>query len=122
MAGIREAAKCSRFERRPQEFAYRREIFGVATFAYRGHTFEVSIRRLAVSSRSDNDFDAGYTPDFFAFKHGLTIQQAITLIHDIGPSRARLDAAAIMLREKLALEEASEVALALNGNKSQRPR
>jgi hypothetical protein len=75
-----------------------------------------------VSPRSDSDFDAGYTPDFFAFKHGLTIQQAITLIHDIGPSRARLDAAAIMLKQKLALEEASEVALALNSSERQRPR
>jgi hypothetical protein len=40
-----------------------------------------------VRSRSYIDSDAGYTPDFFAFKRGLSIQQAVRLIQAVGPSR-----------------------------------
>jgi hypothetical protein len=75
-----------------------------------------------VRSRSYIDSDAGYTPDFFAFKRGLTIQQAVRLIQAVGPSRARLDAAASMPKQQLALDGVGEVAMALNGSKSRRLR
>ena len=38
--------------------------------------------------------DSGYTVDFLAFKHGLTLEQASQLIREAGNSRKKLDAAA----------------------------
>lgn len=45
-------------------------------------------------SDPSNEFDGGYTLDFLAFKHGITLDEARKLIARYGASRKVLDAAA----------------------------
>ncbi|WP_398470187.1 DUF3606 domain-containing protein [Tardiphaga sp.] len=42
--------------------------------------------------------DGGYTPDFLAFKHGISVKEAIELIKHVGQNRNALDKAASRLR------------------------
>jgi hypothetical protein len=46
--------------------------------------------------------DSGYTADFLAFKHGLTLEEAGQLLREIGNSRKKLDAAVTALKQNRA--------------------
>lgn len=56
---------------------------------------------LARDEIVETDSDSGYTVDFLAFKHGLTLEQASQLTREIGNSRRKLDAAVTALKLKL---------------------
>lgn len=43
-------------------------------------------------------FDGGYTPEFLAFKHGISLPDASDLIKHIGQDRGALDRAAAALK------------------------
>lgn len=45
-------------------------------------------------------FDSGYTIDFLAFKHDLTLQESSELIRVFGNSRRKLDAAVAGIKAK----------------------
>jgi hypothetical protein len=51
---------------------------------------------MAENAKSGDD--GGYTPDFLAFKHGISVKEAIELIKQIGQNRNALDRAASKLR------------------------
>lgn len=44
------------------------------------------------------DSDGGYTPDFLAFKHDISLHDASNLIKRIGQNRRELDKAAAALK------------------------
>jgi hypothetical protein len=46
--------------------------------------------------------DSGYTVDFLAFKHGLTLEEASQLLREIGNSRKKLDAAVMAFKQNRA--------------------
>jgi len=51
-----------------------------------------------MSFEHEDKFDGGYTADFLAFKHGITLDEARGLILHHGSSRKELDAAAQRLK------------------------
>ncbi|WP_441252541.1 hypothetical protein AB8A28_19785 [Tardiphaga sp. 71_E8_N1_1] len=46
--------------------------------------------------------DSGYTVDFLAFKHGLSLEEAGQLLREIGNSRKKLDAAVTAFKQNRA--------------------
>lgn len=50
-------------------------------------------------ARSAIIVDGGYTSDFLAFKHGLSVKEAAQLIRKVGLSRSALDAEAKIVKE-----------------------
>jgi hypothetical protein len=45
--------------------------------------------------------DGGYEPSYFAFRHGLSMEQARKIIDRVGFDRGRLDRAAMALKKRL---------------------
>jgi hypothetical protein len=43
--------------------------------------------------------EGGYTPEFLAFKHGISLGDASNLINHIGQDRRELDKAAVALKK-----------------------
>jgi hypothetical protein len=57
---------------------------------------------LARDEIAETASDSGYTVDFLAFKHDLTLEEASQLLREIGNSRKKLDAAVTALKQNRA--------------------
>jgi hypothetical protein len=55
----------------------------------------------AQGRKPEQSITGGYQVGYFAFRHGLTEQQALELVHRIGHDRRLLDAAALKLKKKM---------------------